>query len=62
MKKKSRMPNIPELLGKIPEYQKRAELHDEITVKILELVNENNERIAQIEKYMLRIMEREIKE
>lgn len=61
-----KIPNIPELLGKLPEYQKRAELHDQITVKILELVDEiykivdeTNQRLADVERY---IMEREIKE
>ena len=43
-----KMPSIPELMGKIPEFTRRAKLHDEITVKILEIVNEINVKIDTI--------------
>lgn len=41
-------PSIPELLKKIPEFTERAELHDKITVKILEIVDSNSKKIEEI--------------
>ena len=42
------MPSIPELMAKIPQFTKRAELHDQISVKTLEIVNEINVKIDTI--------------
>jgi len=32
------------------EIKRKAKLHDEVTVKIMEIVNENNIKLAEIEK------------
>ena len=48
--KKKMLPNIPELMKKIPEFTKRAELHGEITVKILEIVDEINQKMDTLRK------------
>ena len=40
--------NVHELLEKIPEYQRKAEQHDYITAKILEIVAEIDEKLTEI--------------
>ena len=56
------MPSIPELMAKIPQFTKRAELHDQISVKTLEIVNEINVKIDTIIIPALEKLEKEKKQ
>lgn len=42
------MSNIGQLMKQIPKIKERAELHDKISVKTLEIVNEINQKIDTI--------------
>ena len=58
------MSNIGKLMKQIPEITKRAELHDQISVKTLEIVNEMQKELEEIHgkiNIILNLMEKKQK-